>query len=74
MPEDPTLPPLYDWVDPLDRPAHPLIRAWEAHLDAGRLTHAPRRPRDPAIAANLADTDRLFRERAAFARWQRMQA
>ena len=38
---------------------HEAVRAWQAHLDAGRIGHTP--PVDPALVANTARAAALFR-------------
>ena len=56
---DPTSLPPATWHDPARHPDHDPVRAWQAHVDAGRI--GQHLPVDPAIAANLLRTEALFR-------------
>ena len=69
LPDAPCLPPI-DYIHAIHE-AHErsAVRAWQDHVDAGRI--GVRLPRDPAIAANLARTDAIFRGGALFRRQQR---
>jgi hypothetical protein len=51
--------PVYASVMPDHDDPREAVRAWQAHIDAGRIGANP--PVDPAIAANTARTAALFR-------------
>ena len=60
MPNSPQIPlPAIHWCDPIPGDDRDPVRRWQAHLDAGRLGANP--PTPPAVAANRAATDALFR-------------
>ncbi|MBB4153644.1 hypothetical protein GGQ80_001550 [Sphingomonas jinjuensis] len=60
-------------IDIPANPDHDTVRRWQAHVDAGRLGTRP--ATDPAVAANRAATNALFRsiarDRRALARENR---